>query len=115
MQEFLARGYAAASMDRVASIAGVSKATVYSHFGDKEGLFKALVESMAKQRMQAIMSKWLYTVAFETPAMEATRSILAAAYPRAKNSCMAPCKIWSALERTGIMGGPGKGIKVTDH
>lgn len=57
MQEFLARGYAAASMDRVASIAEVSKATVYSHFGDKEGLFKALVESMAKQRMQAIMSK----------------------------------------------------------
>jgi TetR/AcrR family transcriptional regulator, regulator of autoinduction and epiphytic fitness len=56
MQEFLARGYAAASMDRVAAAAGVSKATVYSHFGDKEKLFKALVEQMAKQRMQSILS-----------------------------------------------------------
>ncbi len=57
MQEFLARGYAAASMDRVAAIAGVSKATVYSHFGDKESLFKSLVESMAKLRMQSIMAR----------------------------------------------------------
>jgi TetR/AcrR family transcriptional regulator, regulator of autoinduction and epiphytic fitness len=56
MQEFLARGYAAASMDRVAAAAGVSKATIYSHFGDKETLFKALVEQMAKQRMQSILS-----------------------------------------------------------
>jgi TetR/AcrR family transcriptional regulator, regulator of autoinduction and epiphytic fitness len=55
MQEFLARGYAAASMDRVAAAAGVSKATVYSHFGDKEKLFKALVEQMAQQRMQSIL------------------------------------------------------------
>jgi TetR/AcrR family transcriptional regulator, regulator of autoinduction and epiphytic fitness len=56
MQEFLARGYAAASMDRVAAAAGVSKATIYSHFGDKEKLFKALVEQMAQQRMQSILS-----------------------------------------------------------
>jgi TetR/AcrR family transcriptional regulator, regulator of autoinduction and epiphytic fitness len=55
VQEFLAKGYAAASMDRVAAAAGVSKATVYSHFGDKETLFKAMVECLAKQRMQAIM------------------------------------------------------------
>jgi TetR/AcrR family transcriptional regulator, regulator of autoinduction and epiphytic fitness len=57
MQEFLAKGYAAASMDRVATAAGVSKATIYSHFGDKESLFKALVEQMAKQRMQSILSR----------------------------------------------------------
>lgn len=55
MQEFLARGYAAASMDRVATAAGVSKATIYSHFGDKERLFKALVEQMAQERMREIM------------------------------------------------------------
>jgi TetR/AcrR family transcriptional regulator, regulator of autoinduction and epiphytic fitness len=55
MQEFLARGYAAASMDRVAAAAGVSKATIYSHFGDKEHLFKTLVEQMARERMQEIM------------------------------------------------------------
>nr|WP_238718403.1 TetR/AcrR family transcriptional regulator [Petrachloros mirabilis] len=50
MQEFLTHGYAATSMDRVAAAAGVSKATVYSHFGDKEGLFEALVKRLAQQK-----------------------------------------------------------------
>ncbi len=71
MQEFLARGYAAASMDRVASLAGVAKATVYSHFRDKESLFKSLVESMAKQRMQAIMSR----LDMNLPSREALKSL----------------------------------------
>jgi TetR/AcrR family transcriptional regulator, regulator of autoinduction and epiphytic fitness len=60
MQEFLARGYAAASMDRVATAAGVSKATIYTHFGDKETLFKSLVEQMAKERMRSILSRMDY-------------------------------------------------------
>jgi TetR/AcrR family transcriptional regulator, regulator of autoinduction and epiphytic fitness len=63
MQEFLARGYAAASMDRVAAAAGVSKATVYSHFGDKERLFIALVEQMAQERMREIMGSLDRTLA----------------------------------------------------
>jgi TetR/AcrR family transcriptional regulator, regulator of autoinduction and epiphytic fitness len=54
MEEFLARGYAAASMDRVAAAAGVSKATVYSHFADKETLFTTLVETMARERFQSV-------------------------------------------------------------
>jgi TetR/AcrR family transcriptional regulator, regulator of autoinduction and epiphytic fitness len=62
MQEFLAKGYAAASMDRVALAAGVSKATVYSHFVDKETLFKTLVERMARGKMQAIMSHLDYSL-----------------------------------------------------
>ncbi|KAF0654957.1 transcriptional regulator [Cyanobium sp. Copco_Reservoir_LC18] len=49
MQEFLAQGYAATSMDRVARTAGVSKATVYSHFADKESLFKALTRHMIER------------------------------------------------------------------
>ena len=49
-QEFLANGYAATSMDRVAAAAGVSKATVYSHFQDKAGLFSALVQQMAEEK-----------------------------------------------------------------
>ncbi|MEA5549945.1 TetR/AcrR family transcriptional regulator [Anabaena cylindrica UHCC 0172] len=44
MQVFLKAGYAGTSMDRVSSEAGVSKQTIYSHFQDKEGLFKALIE-----------------------------------------------------------------------
>ncbi|NJL63482.1 MAG: TetR/AcrR family transcriptional regulator [Methylacidiphilales bacterium] len=52
MQEFLVHGYAGTSMDRVASQAGVSKATVYSHFKDKEGLFKALIHQLATEKFQ---------------------------------------------------------------
>lgn len=54
MQEFLAHGYAGTSMDRVATCAGVSKATVYSHFQDKQGLFKALIEKLAQERFHAV-------------------------------------------------------------
>jgi len=49
MQEFLAHGYAAATMDRVTAAAGVSKTTVYNYFQDKESLFTALVERLAKE------------------------------------------------------------------
>ena len=55
LQEFLVHGYAATSMDRVAASAGVSKATVYSHFGDKEGLFVALVKRLAQKKYQTIV------------------------------------------------------------
>lgn len=54
MQEFLAHGYAATSMDRVATAAGVSKATVYSHFQDKEGLFTALIEQLVQGKFRSI-------------------------------------------------------------
>lgn len=56
MREFLAHGYAATSMDRVASAAGVSKATVYSHFRDKEGLFNSLIEHLAGERFRGVFS-----------------------------------------------------------
>ncbi|MEL6400689.1 MAG: TetR/AcrR family transcriptional regulator [Cyanobacteria bacterium J06607_6] len=52
LQEFLAHGYAGTSMDRVAATAGVSKPTVYNHFQDKEGLFRALVQKIACERFQ---------------------------------------------------------------
>jgi len=52
LQEFLARGDAGTSMDRVAATAGVSKPTVYNHFQDKEGLFRALVQKIATERFQ---------------------------------------------------------------
>jgi TetR/AcrR family transcriptional regulator, regulator of autoinduction and epiphytic fitness len=54
MQEFLAHGYAGTSMDRVATAAGVSKATVYSHFQDKEGLFIALIEQLVQGKFRSI-------------------------------------------------------------
>lgn len=40
---FLRDGYARVSVDAVAAAAGVGKQTVYGHFGDKQGLFLAVV------------------------------------------------------------------------
>jgi AcrR family transcriptional regulator len=48
MKEFINCGYAAASMDRIAIAAGVSKPTLYSYFQGKEGLFTALIQQMSQ-------------------------------------------------------------------
>jgi TetR/AcrR family transcriptional repressor of mexJK operon len=45
-QCLLAEGYGA-SMERIATVAGVSKQTVYSHFGSKEELVRAIVTERA--------------------------------------------------------------------
>ena len=37
---FIEMGYELASMDKIAEVAGVSKRTVYNHFGSKENLFQ---------------------------------------------------------------------------
>lgn len=55
MQEFLANGYAATSMDKIAKTAKVSKATVYSHFGDKESLFSAVIQNLAEEKFQTVL------------------------------------------------------------
>jgi len=41
--EFLREGYSASSMDEIARRAGVSKPTIYNHFGNKERLFLAVI------------------------------------------------------------------------
>src|ERR1039458_2381765 len=41
---FAEGGYERASMDRIASLAGVSKPMLYAYFGSKEGLYVAYVE-----------------------------------------------------------------------
>jgi AcrR family transcriptional regulator len=54
LPEFLERGYAGATMDRVAQIAGVSKQTLYSYYADKEGLFAALVKQIAEEKYRMV-------------------------------------------------------------
>nr|AQU14181.1 TetR family transcriptional regulator [Hormoscilla spongeliae GUM096] len=56
MREFLAHSYAATSMDRVAKAAGVSKATVYSYFENKEELFSTSIERFAKEKYAAVFN-----------------------------------------------------------
>ena len=52
---FLSRGFDGTSMDAVAAEAGVSKLTVYSHFGDKDTLFKSAVQSKCEQQLPATL------------------------------------------------------------
>jgi AcrR family transcriptional regulator len=46
LEEFSARGFAAARLEDVAQRAGVAKGTIYLHFRDKEALFQELVTTM---------------------------------------------------------------------
>ena len=46
---FLERGYDATSMDMVALRAGVSKATIYSHFSSKRALFGSIINALAQR------------------------------------------------------------------
>jgi len=50
-QMFTQGGFDGASMDQIAAAAGVSKLTVYSHYGDKEALFVAVVKSHCEQQL----------------------------------------------------------------
>lgn len=55
-QVFVTQGYAAASMDRIAATAGVSKSTLYSNFQDKQGLFQALIQEMTYASRQVVFA-----------------------------------------------------------
>lgn len=50
MQEFLENGYAGARIDKIVAAAGVSKATVYRRFPDKEAIFSALIRQLASKK-----------------------------------------------------------------
>jgi TetR/AcrR family transcriptional repressor of mexJK operon len=46
---FLKHGFGDANMDEVAAVAGVSKMTVYRHFGSKEDLFAGVITESCQQ------------------------------------------------------------------
>jgi AcrR family transcriptional regulator len=54
LEEFSARGFAAARLDDVARRAGVAKGTIYLHFRDKETLFQELVRAELLPVVQAL-------------------------------------------------------------
>jgi TetR/AcrR family transcriptional repressor of mexJK operon len=51
---FLDRGYLGASVDEIAMAARASKRTVYSHFGDKEALFREVIRSTIAPMQEAL-------------------------------------------------------------
>jgi AcrR family transcriptional regulator len=54
-QVFAEGGYERASMDRIASRAGVSKPMLYAYFGSKEGLYVAYVERTGGELVQRLV------------------------------------------------------------
>jgi TetR/AcrR family transcriptional repressor of mexJK operon len=46
---FLAEGFERVTLDQIAQRAGVSKQTIYSHFADKEALFKAICTELTER------------------------------------------------------------------
>ncbi len=50
VKTFLQHGYADTSMNQVAEEAGVIKATIYSHYADKQALFKAVIEEVVLKK-----------------------------------------------------------------
>lgn len=51
--EFQDKGFAGASMDRIADGAGVSKRTVYCHFQSKEALFRSITDRVVSSFSEA--------------------------------------------------------------
>lgn len=52
---FTQHGFDGVSMDQISTEAGVSKLTVYSHFGDKESLFSAAVRAKCEEQMPSTL------------------------------------------------------------
>jgi AcrR family transcriptional regulator len=53
-EEFTAHGIAGARVDRIASAANANKAQIYHYFGDKDGLFDAVLETFTEAAVGAV-------------------------------------------------------------
>jgi TetR/AcrR family transcriptional repressor of mexJK operon len=53
---FLAGGYLGANVDEIASVSGVSKQTVYKHFGSKEALFVEIVTNVTNSAADRVLN-----------------------------------------------------------
>ncbi|MFC3550280.1 TetR/AcrR family transcriptional regulator [Lysobacter cavernae] len=73
---FTRNGFDGTSMDQIAAEAGVSKLTVYSHFGDKDSLFVAAVKSHCERSLPSS----LFEPAPGTPLRERLLTIARAFY-----------------------------------
>jgi len=53
--EFTAHGIAGARVERIASGANANKAQIYQYYGDKDGLFDAVLESFTEEAVGAVL------------------------------------------------------------
>lgn len=79
---FISNAFAGTSMDAIAADAGVSKLTVYSHFGDKDNLFREVIRS----RIQDLLPEETYRF---DPALDIREILLRVALTHANLDCNA--------------------------
>jgi TetR/AcrR family transcriptional regulator, mexJK operon transcriptional repressor len=79
---FIRNAFAGTSMDAVAAEAGVSKLTVYSHFGDKDNLFREVIRA----RIQDLLPEETYRF---DPAVDIGETLLRVALTHARLDCNA--------------------------
>lgn len=77
---FVRNAFAGTSMDAVAAEAGVSKLTVYSHFGDKDNLFREVVRA----RLQDLLPEDTYDL---DPDADIGQTLLKIALTHARLDC----------------------------
>lgn len=73
---FRQAGYGSTSMDAVARLANVSKATLYAHFQNKQALFEAFVRERCRVRDEAFAGHGLELLTFEAALIKIGRSYL---------------------------------------
>jgi TetR/AcrR family transcriptional regulator, mexJK operon transcriptional repressor len=79
---FIRNAFAGTSMDAIAADAGVSKLTVYSHFGDKDNLFREVIRS----RIQDLLPEETYLF---DPRADIRQTLLRVALTHAHLDCNA--------------------------
>src|ERR1051325_7831044 len=70
MQVFAEKGFAAARLDDIARLAGVSKGALYLYFETKEDLFRAVVDQAIAPNLQGV---WTMIAAHPGPLPELLR------------------------------------------
>jgi len=76
-EEFFAVGYAAASIERIAAAANVSKVTICNHFQGKENLFSAMVEDQCSLMRLALADDLAHSSDFRAEMISFARSVIA--------------------------------------
>lgn len=116
---FIEKGYPTASMDEIALRAGVSKQTVYLHFGSKESLFlavttaatDAITEELADQLEASRSGPQDFTAELHAFARTLARLTLRPEIMALRRLVMAEAVRFPELGRTWFAHGPGRIIE----
>jgi AcrR family transcriptional regulator len=109
---FLREGYSA-SMDLVAAEAGVSKQTVYNHFGSKEELFRAIVDHVSGELLDVLVehdgAQADPAATLEAIARRFLNLLLTPSYLALHRMLVAEAPRFPDLAREIYLGGPARG------